>query len=82
MGLLVGEISQCCHADIHHNYAVDHSDRYVVQVLLLPFSAQLTCLTAGLNGNSPASFRSSQIIGMRGTASIAAYFESHRNIGG
>ncbi|TNN32513.1 GA-binding protein subunit beta-1 [Liparis tanakae] len=34
-------------------------------------AAQLTCLTDGLNGNSPASFRSSQIIGIRGTASIA-----------
>lgn len=33
---------------------------------------QLTCLTDGLNWNSPASFRSSQIIGIRGTASIAA----------
>ena len=73
MSLFVGEISQCCHADIHHSYAVDPSDRCVVPGPVASLSAQLTCLTAGLNGNSPASFRSSQIIGMRGTASIAAY---------
>ncbi|KAG7274856.1 hypothetical protein CRUP_012340 [Coryphaenoides rupestris] len=35
---------------------------------------RLTCLTAGLNWKSPASFRSSQIISIRGTASIAASF--------
>lgn len=33
---------------------------------------QLTCLTDGLNWNSPASFRSNHIIGIRGTASILA----------
>lgn len=33
---------------------------------------QLTCLTDGLNWNSPASFRSNHIIGIRGTASIVA----------
>ena len=43
-----------------------------------PLPTQLTCLTAGLNWNSPASFRSSQIIGIRGTASIAAESYRHR----
>ncbi|KAG9345079.1 hypothetical protein JZ751_009620 [Albula glossodonta] len=36
--------------------------------------APLTCLTDGLNWNSPASFRSSHIMGIRGTASIVATY--------